>query len=93
MKYRKKPVTVDAVRYTGDNLAEVEQFLGREAKAEEATLSGPGRGLHDGIRIHTLEGTLTASVGDWVVQGTRGEFYPVKPDPFADTFEPVPEDA
>lgn len=91
MKYRKKPVTVDAVRYTGDNLADVEEFLGREAKAEEATLPGPGRGLHDGIRIRTLEGTMTASVGDWVVKGTRGEFYPVKPGPFADTFEPAPQ--
>lgn len=87
--YRKKPVEVEAIHYTGDNLTDVEEFLGREAKAEEATLPGPGRGLHKGIQIHTLEGTMTASVGDWVVRGVKGEMYPVKPDVFAQTYEPI----
>lgn len=43
----------------------------------------------DTLKIPTLEGTMTAQPGDWIIRGTRGEFYPVKPEPFADTFEKV----
>ncbi len=41
------------------------------------------------LHIHTLEGTMTAQRGDWIIRGVRGEFYPCKPDIFADTYEPV----
>ena len=41
------------------------------------------------IFIDTLEGTMKAVQDDWIVRGTRGEFYPVKPEPFTDTFEEV----
>jgi hypothetical protein len=44
------------------------------------------------IEVQTLEGTMRADAGDWIVRGTRGEFYPVKPGPFADTFEGVTDD-
>ena len=42
--------------------------------------------------IRTLEGDMKVSLGDWVIRGTRGEFYPLKPGQFADTFEPVDND-
>jgi len=88
-KYRKKPVEVEAVRYTGDNLDEVKQFMGAQAKAEQGLLPGPGRGMHEGVYIYTLEGTMTASVGDWIIRGVQGELYPCRPDIFEDTYEPV----
>lgn len=90
-KFRKKPVEVQAIRYDGTNEDAVAEFMGgeRQAKAEKSKVSGPGRGMRDGIRIHTLEGTMTASVGDWIIRGVQGEFYPCKPAVFAATYEEV----
>ncbi|MFK4801640.1 hypothetical protein ACI3K5_23535 [Streptomyces sp. MPA0124] len=88
-RYRKKPVEIEAVRYDGTNRNEVAAFMGRLGKVEERKLPGPGRGMHDGIVIHTLEGDMTASVGDWIIRGVQGEFYPCKPDIFAATYEAV----
>jgi hypothetical protein len=88
-KYRKKPIEVEAVHYTGDNLGEVEAFMGRQGKVAKDMLPGPGRGLHEGVVIYTLEGDMRASVGDWIIRGTAGELYPCKPDVFADVYEPV----
>jgi hypothetical protein len=84
MKFRKKPVLVDAVLFTGDNFEELGEFAGSNAQPA----------IHHGktvLAIETLEGTMIASPGDWIVQGTWGEFYPCKPGPFEDTFEPVDE--
>jgi hypothetical protein len=83
-RYCKKPVEVDAIHYDGTNRDEVAEFMGgaRQAKVEQKKLPGPGRGLHDGIAIHTLEGTMNASVGDWIIRGVQGEYYPCKPDIF-----------
>jgi hypothetical protein len=41
------------------------------------------------LHIETLEGTMTASPGDFIIRGVQGEFYPCKPDIFAETYEPV----
>jgi hypothetical protein len=89
--YRKKPVEIQAVHYDGSNADAVAEFMGgdRQAKVEERKLAGPGRGMHDGIVIHTLEGDMTASVGDWIIRGVKGEFYPCKPDIFEATYERV----
>lgn len=87
MKYRKKPVVIEAVHYTGDNTDEVAAFT--TGKVEKTLLPGPERGLHQGIKIHTLEGDMTASVGDWIIRGVKGEVYPCKPDIFEATYEPV----
>lgn len=88
-KFRKKPVEVEAIHYDGTNRAAVVEFMGgeRQAKAEEKKLPGPGRGMHDGIVIHTLEGVMKASIGDWIIRGGQGEFYPCKPDIFEATYE------
>lgn len=90
-RFRKRPVEVAAVRYVGGNAVEIVAFIGGpdRARVVERQLPGPGRGMHPGIAIHTLEGTMVASLGDWIIRGVQGEFYPCKPGIFAATYEPV----
>ena len=91
--YRKRPVQVEAIHYDGTNRDDVEAFMGgpKQARVKDAKLPGPGRGLHDGIQIHTLEGVMTASVGDWIIRGVAGEVYRCRDDIFRATYEPVEE--
>lgn len=88
-RFRKLPVEIEAVHYDGTNREEIAAFIGQAGKAIETKLPGPGRGLHDGIIIRTLEGDMTASVGDWIIKGVAGEFYPCRDDIFAATYEEV----
>lgn len=84
-RFRKKPVVIEAVRYLPDGdgnaelLAHLEGCVGWH-------MSG------DGIVIPTLEGDHLASVGDWIIRGVAGEFYPCKPEIFEATYEPVGDD-
>lgn len=86
-QYRKKPVVIEAVQWTGDNYDEVDSFIG--------LVNNPNHAKHgyskEGVHIKTLEGVMTASVGDWIIKGVKGEFYPCKPDIFAATYEAVAE--
>lgn len=82
MKFRKKPVVIEAVRYNGFNAADIMVW----AKVPEITESFNGV-----LEIKTLEGTMTANEGDWIIKGVKGEFYPCKPDIFEATYEPVKE--
>lgn len=84
MKFRKKPVVIDAVQFTGLNFAELSAFCGRDLQP-----SGVNLPPNATIEIHTREGTMRASVGDWIIRGVQGEFYPCKPDIFAATYEAV----
>ena len=77
-KYRKKPVVIEAVQWIGNNLSEIETFIGRSVKNKETT-----------IVIRTLEGDMEASIGDYIIKGVNGEFYPCKPDIFLATYEEV----
>jgi hypothetical protein len=93
MKYRKKPVVIDAVQWTGANLEEVMPFFGDFSKlpnpdgyVEPGIGHCPPEGTLD---IPTLEGTMTARAGDWIIKGVKGEFYPCKPDIFEATYERV----
>lgn len=82
MKYRKKPVVIEAVQWTGCNLAEIENFMCMILyPIEESSLL-----------IYTLEGTMTASIGDFIIKGISGEFYPCKPDIFENTYEKVEDE-
>lgn len=78
MKFRKKQIVVEAVCWTGNNLSEIQKFY-----RETNILVG------DQIVIDTLEGTMRASIGDWIIRGVKGEYYPCKPDIFYLTYEPV----
>lgn len=77
-KYRKIPVVIEAVQWLGDNADKIEAFLGEES---------PYAFENDTILIATLEGVMTAALGDWIIRGVNGEFYPCKPDIFAKTYQ------
>lgn len=78
-KYRKKPVVIEAVQWTGDNRKEVLAFMNKSEEFSRTT----GKGLF----IDSLEGLTTASPGDFIIKGVKGEFYPCKPDIFEATYE------
>ena len=77
-KFRKKPVIIEALQFTGDNVDYVKEFT----NYNESICNGE-------LNIHTLEGNMIASVGDWIIKGVKGEFYPCKPDIFENTYEEV----
>lgn len=78
MKFRKKPVVIDAVQWTGHNDVEIESFAGGALAWHPVHLSPV---------IHTLEGDHLGSRGDWIIKGVKGEFYFCKPDIFEQTYE------
>lgn len=80
MKYRKKPVVIEAVQYTGDNIKDVEDFINNDDILDYDST---------GVYIHTLEGTMLANKGDYIIKGVDGEFYPCKPEIFEKTYEPA----
>lgn len=86
MKYRKKPVVIDAILYNGKNVYEVLCFLNDNS---EKTPESIGHNSDNQIMIKTLEGTMLASVGDYIIKGVNGEYYPCKPDIFEKTYEAV----
>jgi len=79
MKYRKRPVIIEAIKWDGDNWDELEKWCPYGLSC----LNGRD------IVIDTLEGRMTANIGDWIIKGIKGEFYPCKPDIFNLTYEPV----
>ena len=92
-KYRKKPVEVFAIEWTGDNLQEVIDFIGLHESAHKWTWEEYKKIVAtQGLKIFTLEGTMMAEVGDMFIKGVAGEFYPCKPDIFAETYEEVPDE-
>jgi hypothetical protein len=88
MKFRKKPVTIDAMQFGGRYTGEATEILDwMQAGGEWA--AGDDEGGNGTLHIHTLEGTMAAQPGDWIIKGVKGEFYPCKPDIFAATYEPA----
>lgn len=97
MKYRKKPVIIEAIKWTGENHREMFNFLTNDEKKNEP-LEAYGDNFyidHDkvegGLVIKTLEGEHIASIGDYIIKGVHGEFYPCKPDIFEETYELLEE--
>jgi hypothetical protein len=88
-EFRKKPVVIEARQFTRNNLPEVAEWCGGE-RHRPAVMETDGWTLDDPVlHIPTLEGTMTASPGDWIIRGVQGEFYPCDPDIFAATYEEV----
>jgi hypothetical protein len=80
-KFRKKPVVIEAVQFSDAlTAADLFAFLGSFDHVDVS---------RERILINTLEGVMRADPGDWIVKGVKGEFYPVKPDIFAETYETV----
>jgi hypothetical protein len=86
MKYRKKPLVVEAMQWTGFNYTESEKFCGEEL-AKGIYRGNPGPYSVSTKVILTLEGAVNCSPGDWIIKGLKGEFYPCKPDIFEATYE------
>ena len=98
-KYRKKPVVVEAMQWNGKNLMEIECF--RKGGSLQGFRKSIAENTQEflrwdeyerivaekGLRIQTLEGEMKADIGDYIIKGVNGEFYPCKPDIFEKTYE------
>ena len=83
-QFRKKPVVIEAIQFDGTNKEEIHNFVG-DAIGQDVNSKD--------LFITTLEGIMIASVGDYVIKGVQGEFYPCKPDIFEQTYNEVQENA
>lgn len=81
-KYKKKPIVIEAVKWTGENPVEIINF--------KKGLPVDFRDNNE-ILIETLEGNMIAKAGDWIIKDIKGEYYPCKPDIFEATYELVIE--
>ena len=94
MKYRKKPVVIEAIRYDGDNELELINFVGHQNLRIDVirecvtTSQGVIPHWHE-YYIKTLEGEMLVGKGDYVIRGVNGEYYPCKSDIFEKTYEAV----
>lgn len=86
MKYRKKPVIIEAVQFkddSADTIIALQEFMQSDLRVSYVDPDNPV------IKIETLEGVMDASIGDFIIKGVNGEFYPCKPDIFEKTYEAV----
>ena len=81
-KYVKKPVVIEAVKFTKDSFEEVKKFTNNTAHSLETDENGVII-----CTIPTLEGEMIASEHDYIIKGINGEFYPCKPDIFEKTYD------
>ncbi|MBM7313343.1 hypothetical protein JO387_08150 [Streptococcus suis] len=79
-KFRKKPEEIEAVIFTGSNYEEIRDFIGKDTFYSDLC-----------IAIPTLEGIKVATIGDYIIKGARGEFYPCNQKIFDETYEEVSE--
>lgn len=89
MKFMKKPRIIEAIQYDGTNDQEIERWSGGKVYASPVLEPTPTNPRGNYLQIKTLEGMMTAIYADWIIKGIKGEFYPCKPDIFAETYEPV----
>lgn len=85
-KYVKKPIPVEAIRWTGENAEEIMQFT------RDARLVSHDYGVIAELFIHTLEGDMHANVGDFIIKGIRGEVYPCDGNIFMESYEEYREE-
>lgn len=86
-QYRKRPIVIRAVQWTGDNFDEICEFV----KGQPITLYKNDFGFIR-LLIETLEEDICAEVGDYIICGVHGEYYPCKPDIFSETYEVIGND-
>ena len=85
MKFRKKPVVIEAIEYRREaNIHEVQDFFGTENGRSLVYLPEKNE-----YAIRTLEGDMLLTDRDWIIRGVKGEYYPCKPDIFNATYDPV----
>ena len=93
--FQKKPVVIEARQLTHDNVDQILAWINSNAedrncyRARSTSIQGlnlPGGRL---LVIQTLEGDHQAAIGDWIIKGVKGEFYPCKPDIFESRYSPT----
>lgn len=94
LRFTKKPVTIEAIQWTGKNLREVITFTDGppDTRSHHAGMAWEAYAdlvARDGLKIYTLEGKMLANVGDWIIRGVKGEMYPCKDEIFRMTYEPA----
>lgn len=98
MKYKKKPVVIEAIQLKVDNFDEICEFMGETPVPKH----NPDYGIDEhgntnnpylGVYIETLEGKMLANCGDYIIKGVSGEFYPCKPDIFEKTYDIVEDES
>ncbi len=82
MKFRKKPVVIEAMQFTEESKNRCFNWV----TCSTASTYKDGKPV---LKILTLEGEMAAEIGDWIIKGVKGEFYPCKPDIFEATYDPV----
>ena len=82
MKFRKRPVEIEAVQWDGDNTQEIMKWAGGSIVTIQASTP-------DNLTIETVEGDMRANKWDWIIKGVKGEFYPCKLDIFSATYDPA----
>jgi hypothetical protein len=84
MKFRKRPVVIEAVQWDGsdESWENLKELVKDKSYYQLDLLTGK-------LRIKTFEGDIFATKGDWIIKGAKGEFYPCKPDIFEQTYEPA----
>lgn len=80
-KFVKKPIIIEAINYDGTNKVEIQEFMDRYIDDTQDKQ----------LKIETLEGVMLANVGDYIIKGVTGEFYPCKPDVFTKTYDKIDE--
>lgn len=94
-RFVKKPIEVEAVLLAADNksikscLEFIGQHVSHDRRTQDEFCTYCNIVRENGLEIHTLEGIMTASIGDWIIQGVNGEFYPCKPDIFFKTYDRI----
>lgn len=81
LRFRKRPVVVEAIQFNGGNVDSIAKFINYELDHGDMPCAQ--------LVIETLEGDMTANVGDWVIKGVAGEAYPCKNEIFEATYEPA----
>lgn len=90
MKYRKKPLIVEAYQFIGNKVCTTLPRWLEDAHGRGEVRYSPGvQEEEQKLHVDTPEGTMTANLGDWIIKGVQGELYPCKPDIFAETYEAI----
>lgn len=81
-RYVKKPIPIEAIKWTGHNFDEIINFMGDKHPVFDG---------ENNVIIQTLEGEMRANPGSWIIRGIEGEYYPCRGDIFETTYEPYEE--
>ena len=87
IKYKKKPISVEAIQFTGKNGWQINKWSNGLAYSSPVLEPNKNNPTGEYMQINTLEGTMIANVGDYIIKGIKNEFYPCKSDIFEATYE------